>query len=233
MNILFERGYRVDTLSLGDNVGLFSGANPPAAINTASFPIGSFYWQTDGTVWKRRGMGPSDWVRMVSEDSALFTGAVASITTSKLALNRALVSNGSGNVAVSTVTAAELGYLGGVTSPIQAQLNSIAAGGMGQNIKSVDYTLILSDAGKQILHPAADNYHRTFTIPANSSVPFPIGTILWFVNEANIVTVAINTDTLYLAGTKKTDERRLYDNSIASAFKITPTKWIIFGDGLK
>jgi len=41
--------------------------------------------------------------------------------------NRALVSNGSGNVAASSVTATELGYLSGVTSAIQTQINSISA----------------------------------------------------------------------------------------------------------
>lgn len=41
--------------------------------------------------------------------------------------NRALVSNGSGKVAASSVTATELSYLSGVTSPIQTQINNKAA----------------------------------------------------------------------------------------------------------
>ena len=44
-----------------------------------------------------------------------------------LAASRALVSNASGQVAVSAVTATELGYLDGVTSAIQTQLNNKAA----------------------------------------------------------------------------------------------------------
>ena len=51
------------------------------------------------------------------------TGGASSITTSNLTTNRALVSNGSGKVAVSAVTNTELGYLDGVTSAIQTQLN--------------------------------------------------------------------------------------------------------------
>lgn len=51
------------------------------------------------------------------------TGAATTITTSNLTINRALISNGSGKVAVSTVTSTELGYLSGVTSAIQTQLN--------------------------------------------------------------------------------------------------------------
>lgn len=51
------------------------------------------------------------------------TGAASSIATSNLTANRALISNNSGKVAVSAVTSTELGYLDGVTSPVQTQLN--------------------------------------------------------------------------------------------------------------
>lgn len=51
------------------------------------------------------------------------TGAASTIASQNLTANRALVSNGSGKVAVSAVTATELGYLDGVTSSVQTQLN--------------------------------------------------------------------------------------------------------------
>lgn len=51
------------------------------------------------------------------------TGGATTITSSNLTTNRALISNGSGKVAVSAVTSTELGYLDGVTSAIQTQLN--------------------------------------------------------------------------------------------------------------
>jgi hypothetical protein len=51
-------------------------------------------------------------------------GAVSTITTSDLTASRALVSDGSGKVAVSAVTATEIGHLDGVSSAIQTQLNS-------------------------------------------------------------------------------------------------------------
>lgn len=50
-------------------------------------------------------------------------GAATTITSSDLTASRALVSNSNGKVAVSAVTATELGYLDGVTSNIQTQLN--------------------------------------------------------------------------------------------------------------
>jgi hypothetical protein len=51
-------------------------------------------------------------------------GAASTITSSNLTSSRALASDSSGKVAVSAVTATELGHLSGVTSGIQAQLNT-------------------------------------------------------------------------------------------------------------
>ena len=50
-------------------------------------------------------------------------GGASTITDDNLAANRALVSDGNGKVAVSNVTSTELGYLDGVTSNVQTQLN--------------------------------------------------------------------------------------------------------------
>ena len=54
------------------------------------------------------------------------TGAATTIASTNLTGNRALISNASGKVAVSAVTSTELGYLDGVTSSIQTQLNAKA-----------------------------------------------------------------------------------------------------------
>lgn len=56
--------------------------------------------------------------------TATVTGAASTILTSNLTASRALTSDGSGKVAASTTTAAELGHLSGVTSAIQTQINS-------------------------------------------------------------------------------------------------------------
>jgi hypothetical protein len=55
---------------------------------------------------------------------AAITGGASSIVTANLTASRALVSDTNGKVAVSTVTSTELGFLGGVTSAIQTQLNA-------------------------------------------------------------------------------------------------------------
>jgi hypothetical protein len=100
------------------------------------------------------------------------------------------------------------------------------------NSQSTAYTLVASDQSKTILHPAADNNARTFTIPANGSVAFPIGTVITFVNKINTVTIAITTDTLTWAPSGGTGSRTLAANGMATAHKITSTEWIISGVGL-
>lgn len=55
------------------------------------------------------------------------SGAISTVKTSDLTANRALISNGSGKIQVSSVTSTQLGYVSGVTSAIQTQLNNKAA----------------------------------------------------------------------------------------------------------
>ena len=102
-----------------------------------------------------------------------------------------------------------------------------------QNSQSAAYTLVLDDAGKHIFHPVGDNNARTFTIPANSSVAYPVGTAITFINMAVAnVTIAITTDTMYLSSAGTTGSRTLAQYGSATAIKITSTNWLISGSGL-
>jgi len=65
----------------------------------------------------------------IDSKQATVNGGASTITSSNLGASRALISNGSGKVAVSAVTSTELGYLDGVTSAIQTQLNAKQASG--------------------------------------------------------------------------------------------------------
>lgn len=90
----------------------------------------------------------------INSKQATVTGAATTITDSNLTTNRALVSNGSGKVAVSAVTSTELGYLDGVTSAIQTQIDSKQATvtGAATTIASSDLTtnraLVSNSSGK-------------------------------------------------------------------------------------
>lgn len=112
--------------------------------------------------------------------------------------------------------------------------NAVGFKNIPQNSRSAAYTLVLADSGKHIFHPSADTTARTFTIPANSSVAFPVGTAITFINQngAGVVTIAITTDTMRLAGDGATGSRTLDANGVATCIKVTSTEWIISGVGL-
>ena len=102
-----------------------------------------------------------------------------------------------------------------------------------QNSQSAAYTLVLEDAGKHIFHPSGDANARTYTIPANSSVAYAIGTAITFINmTSQVVTIAITTDTMYLSSAGTTGSRSLAQYGSATAIKITSTTWLISGSGL-
>ena len=89
---------------------------------------------------------------------ATITGAATTITKDNLTANRALISNSSGKVAVSSVTSTELGYLDGVTSNIQTQLNSklSSAPVTSVNNKTGAVTLAKGDVGLSNVNNTSD-----------------------------------------------------------------------------
>ncbi len=101
------------------------------------------------------------------------------------------------------------------------------------NSQSANYTLVAADSGKTLFHPSTDANNRTFTIPANASVAYTVGTAITFINmSVNNLTIAITSDTMYLAGAGSTGSRVLLQYGIATAVKLTDTTWIISGNGL-
>jgi hypothetical protein len=150
----------------------------------------------------------------------------------------ATTSTGSGAVVLQTSPSLTTPALGTPTAGVLSSCTVDGTDAVGfrntpVNSQSGAYTAVLADAGKTIFHPASDNNARTFTIPANSSVAYPVGTVLTFVNLAAAdVTIAITDDTLYLAGPGTTGSRTLAEYGIASAVKLASTTWLISGNGL-
>lgn len=66
-------------------------------------------------------------VDKLATKQATITGAASTVTTNNLTASRAVVSNASGKLSVSSATTVELNYLSGVTSAIQTQINAKAA----------------------------------------------------------------------------------------------------------
>jgi hypothetical protein len=105
---------------------------------------------------------------------ATITGAATTIDDTDLTASRALVSDGSGKVAVSAVTSTEIGYLDGVTSAIQTQLDAksstsnaeaLAAGiaSVGVADGSITTAKLAADAvtGAKIADDAINSEHYT------------------------------------------------------------------------
>ena len=135
-------------------------------------------------------------------------------------------------IAALTTTAFGRSLLAGADAAAIRALIEASSRDLLQNPQSAAYTLVIGDSGKQIFHPSADNNARTFTIPANASVAFSIGTAITFINEINTVTIAITSDTLLWSPSGGTGSRTLAANGVATAIKITSTKWMLTGSGL-
>jgi hypothetical protein len=105
-----------------------------------------------------------------------------------------------------------------------------------QNAQAGNYTMVLADSGKHIYHASGDGA-ATYTIPAASSVAYPLGTAITFVNlSATSISIAITTDTMYLAKDGTTGTRTLAQYGSATAIKVSGVSssgiWLISGSAL-
>lgn len=110
-----------------------------------------------------------------SRAQAAITGGASSIVTSNLTSNRALASDGSGKVAVSATTDAELAFVSGVTSAIQTQLNAKQATitGAATSITTADLTAsraVVSDGSGKVAVSATTSAEIGFVSGLTSAV---------------------------------------------------------------
>lgn len=134
---------------------------------------------------------------------------------------------------VGSLTSGSIFYLmyNGSSFVVMGLFSPIVYGNIPQNVQNTNYTLVAADAGKHIYSPTGGPY--TWTIPANASVPYRLGTTLMFVNQtAGNITIAINSDVLALSPGGATGSRTLAAAGVATALKTLPTQWIIYGNGL-
>lgn len=86
----------------------------------------------------------------VDGKQASITGGATTITSSNLTASRALVSTSAGKVGVSAVTSTELGYLDGVTSNVQTQINNLKSSLPNKNAVGVTNMTIASATGSSV-----------------------------------------------------------------------------------
>ena len=126
------------------------------------------------------------------------TGGASTITSSNLTSNRALVSNGSGKVAISDITSTELGYLDGVTANVQTQLNAKAA-----SSHTHDYAGSSSAGGAATSANKLNTDAGSVTQPVYFKDGVPVSTS--HILNADVPENAKFTDTTYEVATRTSD----------------------------
>lgn len=201
------------TLVSGTNIKTINGASPLGGGNI-SIPVGDVVGPASSTNNHVAVFNGGTGKLLANGGKTLPAGGIIGTTDAQTLTNKTV------NISANTVTVDGTDAVGFRNIP--------------QNSQSAAYTCVLSDAGKHIYHPSADTTARTFTIPANASVAYPLGTAITFINDtsAGVVTIAITTDTLVFAGAGTTGSRTLAANGMATAIKIGTTRWMISGTGL-
>ena len=198
----------------------FSGVNTFSAsdFNIAGATV-RHHWNLTGA--------PSDqknWL-VTLDNTRLFVGTSSDASPNSL-VDTGIVLTRSGT-AITAVS------ISGVLTTPNASASEVGFKGIPDNAQAGNYTTVLADAGKAIVHASGAGAGDTYTIAANASVAYPLGTALTFINaDSNSVSVAITSDTLTLAGTTSTGTRTLGQNGMATAVKVASTAWIIAGTGI-
>lgn len=89
-------------------------------------------------------------------------------------------------------------------------------------------TFSLAHQMKKLLH--SETTARVWTIPANASVAFPIGTEIDIVNRGGTLTLSCVSDTLSRAdGVPGTGTRTIASSSVCTLSKVSTTVWMLSG----
>jgi hypothetical protein len=112
--------------------------------------------------------------------SSSITGGASSIVVNNLTVNRALISDSLGKVAVSPVSSTQLGYLSDLTSAIQAQLNAKQAAIIGAATTILSSNLaankaLLSDASGKVAASAVTNVELGYLAGVNQAIQTQFG----------------------------------------------------------
>lgn len=106
--------------------------------------------------------------------------------------------------------------------------NSIGYRGLpaSSQTQGAGITLALTDAGQTVANTTGG-----WTIPANSSVAFPVGTTITLYNDSGSTqSLAITTDTLRWAGTTSTGTRTVAAYGMVGLRKQSSTVWVCWGN---
>lgn len=122
------------------------------------------------------------------------TGAASTVTNSNLTVSRALISDSNGKIAASAVTSTELGYLDGVSSSIQQQLDD--------RLKTSDLQVSVTGTGSAVTDISYDSSKKTITLTKGYSLP-SAGSSLGGVKTGGDVSIASGVITVNQASKVK------------------------------
>lgn len=185
----------------------------------------------------------------ITAKQATITGAATTITGSDLTASRAVISNASGKVAVSSVTDTELGYVSGVTSAIQTQLGAKAPLASPPFTGNTTTTGTVSDQAGDLRDlvnssktaayvPAATDNGKLINITTggitiNASVFSAGQNVTIYNNSGSSQTITQGTSvTMYLAGTATTGNRTLAQRGICTILCVASNTFVCSGAGV-
>ena len=114
----------IDDADLTASRALVSDGSGKVAVSVVTSTEVGYLDGVSSAIQTQLSAGVTEATAIEARRVANIAGAVSTITTGNLTASRAVVSDGSGKVAVSAVTATEVGYLDGVSSAIQTQIDS-------------------------------------------------------------------------------------------------------------
>lgn len=162
---------------------------------------------------------------LINAKQDTITGAATTITGSDLTASRAVISNASGKVAVSAVTDTELGYLDGVTSAIQTQIDGkqdTLTAGTGIDITSdtisADLTGLVDTGaiqGDAVTAPKIAQFDDNLTAATAGDILISDGTDFTDVTVSGDIT--ITSAGVTTIGNDKIDSQHYVDGSIDNA----------------
>lgn len=130
----------------------------------------------------------------------------------------------------------------GDTGATGAKGDTGATGPAGPTVKeipyrdlSANYVFVLADSGMMLRHLKTDTTGRTWTVPSNANVAFPIGTVILIMNQKLAGALTINAQagvTVNMANSSLTGSRTLPANCKASYTKTDTDEWTAEGNGL-
>jgi len=122
VNVTWDSGNLSNEAITSVHIGVLSKTNNsiPTGISATKIADGSI---SDTEFQYLNGVSSAIQTQLDAKQATI-TGSASTIDTESLTANRAVISNGSQKIAVSDVTDTELGYLDGVTSAVQTQIDS-------------------------------------------------------------------------------------------------------------